>query len=336
MYQYTRIFCFSLIVSIVFSFSGCDRDCHCPTCPDDTEKIVIWDCNYKRGYAFFLDSAYTHNYEWYDELWNHQYDVDLSVDSIKVFIDDGNDTNNADECARIAKAVVNPEASSPEYGDQYQNENHTGFFRLLRSAEYILNKEMGYIKLAEPMIDEWVLAVTYKPLIYRDIPGAWIGHYVTDPASPDTSLLKVIRPFKPRPFTFQETWDLEWRNVYSLGTHIIPENGIDVKVYLDKSGAEDEEDQEGVKFVTIMGLDKFDNQSPHEPVPDGLFDSFDAALLDLVNCELIFPTLRPFDTGFTFGSDSLEIRAPGIYDEANEQLCMQAHKYNIEVIIDRP
>lgn len=290
----------------------------------------IRDYNYKRGYYFFLDSVYVANYERYSEDWVHlSVEEGLVIDSLEVFIDDGNVTNNAEDGTRPARAVVDPLWPDSTYGDRGQDENYIGDFRLLDLDEYYVDRQLGYIVLNTPMRDDWVLAVTYKPHKFEAIPGAWVGHYVSDPALPDTSLLKLIRPRNPRPG--QETWELEWKNVYDLRVRDIPEEGLDVKIYFDESGEEDDDSQEGTKYITIMGLDKFDNQNNSILGPDKLVDSFDPAIINLARGELIFPALRPFDTDFDFGAGTLKERVPKIYDEPNKTTRQQATRYYIAV-----
>ena len=291
------------------------------------KQIRDWD--YREGYYFFLDKVYVDNFEWYTTDWVHKFNQEYVIDSLEVFIDDGNANNNAEEGARISYAYVDP-TSPPVYGDSTNNENYTGYFRLLDIDDYYVNKQMGYIVLNTPVRDDWVLAVTYKLEKFRDLPGNWVGHYVRDPASPDTSRLKLIRPRNPTPGPEQDTWDLEWRNVYYLGSSQIPEEGLDVKIYMDTSGEEDDDSQGGVKYVTIMGLDKFNNQNHSSVGSDKLFDFFDGTVANLVRGELIFPSLRPFDTGFDFGAGTLNDRIPEIYDQT-DAIRKQATKYYIAV-----
>jgi cell surface protein SprA len=324
------IVCVSLLILVV---ANCENGGKCPTCPTGTSN-EIRDYDYVRGTYFFLDHMYMENYENYEMNDQNYKWVHLSVpeefiiDSLIVFIDDVNASNNAEEGARLTYAYVNP--SRP---DSAADEFYEGYFRLLDIDEYFVNGRLGYIRMNTQLRDGWVLAVTYKQRQNRDIPrqqGGWIGNYYSDPTDTTVSILKLVRPHTPRPG--QTTWELEWKNVYALGSTNIPEDGLDVKVFLDGTEGDDVDSQGEVKYISIMGLDKFNNQSPGVVGADGLLDSWDAAFLNLSRGELIFPTLRPFDTDFAFEVDeTLDIRVPEIYDEANQAEREQASKYYLRV-----
>jgi hypothetical protein len=303
----------------------------------ESEDQEIADYNYRTGYYYFLDHYYMENYENYELIdpskkWIHvSVPADSTIDSLLVFVDDVNTTNNPEEGARKAYAYVNP--SRP---DSATDESYEGYFRLLNIDEYFVNEQLGYIRLNTQLRDGWVLAVAYKKRANRNVSrlnGGWVGSYNNDPTdttAANISKLKLLRPHTPRPG--QITWDLEWKNVYYLGATNISDEGFDIRILLDKSGEEDDDSQSGVKYVTIMGLDRRNNQNQSTVGPDGFFDFFDVGIVSLTMGELIFPTLRPFDTNMTFEVDTtLSIKVPDIYDKANDQDRRQAHKYNIAV-----
>ena len=293
----------------------------------------IADYLIKRGYYFFLDSVYVSNYELYDRTnWIHIADANYKVDSLEVLIDDGIGNNNIEDGFIPAHAVVIPPRDTahvdPTFGDAGGDENYfNGQFRRLNPDEYEVNREMGYIILDRQVSGGQVLAVTYKQ------GGSWIADRI--PGAADTTsapiYLKLLRPKAPLPNN--DTWDLEWKNVYSLGSTNIPREGFDVKIYRDISGEEDDDTQAGVKYATIMGLDRFDNQNQSRTTPDGLSDTWRGEVFNLARGELIFPTLKPFSTDFYFydEKDTLNLKVPEIYDEANEARRKQAHKYNIVI-----
>jgi cell surface protein SprA len=262
------------------------------------------------------------NYEVEEEnrKWTHISVADpFIVDSLEVFIDDMNASNNVDEGAQFAIALVDP--NNP---DVASDETCEGYFRRLNVDEYILVKELGYIRLSTRLRDNQVLAVAYKQRGYVD----WVGTFNENPN--DTSVVKLIRPQTHRPG--QTTWDLEWKNVYSLGTITVPVENLTVRIFLDNADAQDDDSQSGVKYISIMGLDKFNNQNQITAGADGLFDSFDSAIFNFFLGELIFPALRPFDTMLTFEvEETLDHKVPEIFDSTNPSDREHASTYYIKI-----
>ncbi len=133
--------------------------------------------------------------------------------------------------------------------------------------------------------------------------------YIPDPANPDstTLVLKLIKDNSPDS-TFT-TWDYMWRNVYNLGVRNVSAEGFELKILKGGGGDQglinDDEDQNGTCFITLLGLDSLNNNT-NQPGPDCLFD-FNNTVLDAGRGHVIFPHGRPFDF------DSLETRVPLIY-----------------------
>ncbi|MDP2959809.1 MAG: hypothetical protein Q8N71_00160, partial [candidate division Zixibacteria bacterium] len=113
-----------------------------------------------------------------------------------------------------------------------------------------------------------------------------------------TYLLKLLKPKEARPG--QVTWEYEWRNVYSLGSKNIEEDGLKIDIYKGIGGEKPETDPNnynGVRYLRIFGMDRYDKSG--NPIPDGVID-FSINQLDLVKGLLIFPDRHPFATGRSY------------------------------------
>ena len=129
--------------------------------------------------------------------------------------------------------------------------------------------------------------------------------------------------------------NLEWKHIYSLGGDNIQPEWFDVKVFFQpKTGVPEETDRSGHKWIQIFGLDRKDKNGAFNP--DGIID-LDSNLVDLVNGELHFPDLRPFDPIGYFVSGVLtqsladEKRVPAIYDTTAQPVINALSRFFIEI-----
>jgi len=137
----------------------------------------------------------------------------------------------------------------------------------------------------------------------------------------DTLSLKLIRHNNPD--SSMVSWYYEWRNVYSIrrnqfGSGQVNPEGLEINVFRGEAGTENRDDnldyeqETGVKYIKILGLDRYNNTSgavqPDEKVDVNTnIIQADAGLL-------IFPTREPFATDQTYsGLDPLDPQIPQIY-----------------------
>lgn len=105
-------------------------------------------------------------------------------------------------------------------------------------------------------------------------------------------ILKLIKSRNAHPRV--ATANLEWKHIYSLGGENIQRERFDVKVFFQPTtGVPEETDRSGHKWLQIFGLDRKDKHGAFNP--GGIID-LDSNLVDLVNGELHFPDLRPFES----------------------------------------
>ncbi len=186
-------------------------------------------------------------------------------------------------------------------------------FELLTQGEdYYLNDRLGYIRMTVPLQDYEVLAIAYRDTVTNELPQSLhVWEYDSTlapvytyqegdtlalgiPPANDTLHLKLIKPDNPRPN--QETWDLEFKNVYYLHAEKIQPDGFDLKLkyILDQEPVTEADD--GTNFLAIFGLDQQDVNG--NPGSDGIIDFSkdvpETAWLNFTTGELLIPFLNPF------------------------------------------
>jgi len=271
------------------------------TAEENTRKIR--DYQYKRSTYFFLDERYRKKFEEssYPEV---NYDPADSIVSIEVYLDDANPYNNDELRAMPGWAFADPNDPDSTTSGAYERGN---FHRLDPETDYFVDNALGYIVIDAMLSDNYILAVAY-----RTASGEVFGDDSYDPSDPNDEVkLKLIKPRNPRPG--YPTWNLEWKNVYDLGTRRINPDGFELKIFKELPGSNPIEEENGVSYLQMLGLDED---------RDG---KVDFEFVDLERGELIFPVLKPFT------SSSLSDTVGVIYSSNDERAKREASKYYIEV-----
>ncbi|GAB2985400.1 cell surface protein SprA [Mucilaginibacter puniceus] len=198
------------------------------------------------------------------------------------------------------------------------------YARKLKSTEFTLNPQLGYISLNYPLNNDEVLAVayqyTYNGQQYQ------VGEFSTDiPADPVESKLLYVKLLKNTLLkTSLPTWDLMMKNIYSLQASQISPTNFKLRIARldDKSGIEKPLMEEGQNtksklWLQLTGLDNLNPQN--ELQPDGYFDFLDGITIDPENGRITFPVLEPF------GSDLARQFAPGETDLRNRYVYQQLY-----------
>lgn len=223
----------------------------------------------------------------------------LKQGMIKVFVDDGNGTN--DDGTVYGQAYIDPEVP----GDT--TEFHSGRFDVKQVDEefYTFDYQNNIIELAGGLRqNQHVLGVSYVTALDETV-GTFKDTYAPD----DTVIVQLIKAKIPSPDS--RTWSYELNNVYSLGaTYVRPPVELRIRKY-SYSAEEDPWIEGGKAYLEILGLD----ESPK----DGAVD------VDRIRWEeglLIFPNDRPFQTDVLVDPDSIYDRttftdySPKYYIEA--------------------
>jgi len=254
----------------------------------------IRDYDYRKRTYFFLDQDYRGTF--YDGFLENggqfTYDPDRVVANLEVY-----------------KSIVNEVAGSM-YGYAYVDPNNPDqdtthieqriFRRLILDQDYITNLNLGFIRLNTPVQESDIIAVVYRTI---DSDKQTIENH-GDWQTPDTNNinLKLIKPQQNKPS--HPCWDLEFKNVYYLGTTGINEEGFELSlVYVyGETGDVERDPTDGETFLYKFGLDTKDKSG--NPPPDNVVDLDNPAIINLQSGELWLPYLRPFQydsTGLNTG-----------------------------------
>lgn len=247
----------------------------------------IKDYQYRQNLYFFLNYKYRQNF--YKGFLKRKgvfgYNEDYVVSDLEVY----RSTNQETAGNVYGKAYVDP--NDPNSADSTYTDQRV-FERLELNRDYQADLNLGYIRLATQIQDNEILAVSYRIV---DSDGNTVVSYGSwDRALDDTTdvSLKLIKPRSMTPS--HPCWDLEFKNVYSLGSTDINEEGFELSiVYIHgKNGEIDRDPEDGVSFLQKFGLDLKDQSGNLNP--DDIVDLDNKAIVNLTLGELWLPFLRPF------------------------------------------
>lgn len=158
------------------------------------------------------------------------------------------------------------------------------WIRLDPSKDYRVDRFGGYVVLLTNVNDALAYAVNYSTAdntVYGDTLG---GKYY----------LKMIKPqnLQDHP-DYKPAWDMMLKNIYHLGGRDLKQEGFDLRI-VRRTEAADVFELYGRNLLTVTGLDRFNPSG--QPVSDGAFDFLKGITVDIDRAEIIFPTLRPFDS----------------------------------------
>lgn len=245
----------------------------------------IYDYEYRKNLYFFLDETFRANfYPLIDGKFKYRNEV---VDVIEVY------------------KSVNVEEPGVVYGVAYVDPNDPSkypnlaekrlFIRLEPDKDYEVNRDLGFIKFSTSLREDEVVGVAYR--VIDPISGNTVreyGDWDRDLADTTQITLKLLKPKNMLPS--HPCWNLEFKNVYYLGSTNIKKEGFELKiVYTRGSTKKDEVADDGQSFLQKFGLDVRDQNG--NPTPDDIPDLDIGAIFNLQTGELWFPYLRPFQYG---------------------------------------
>ncbi|MGB0524166.1 MAG: cell surface protein SprA, partial [Flammeovirgaceae bacterium] len=181
--------------------------------------------------------------------------------------------------------------------------NGTEFVRLdnarqLNESEYTINNALGYISLNTPLRNDEALAVAYEYTYNGE--QHKVGELQEDIVRLNDEAviyLKLLRPASIQ--TNSIAWDLMMKNIYSLNTNQLQQNGFQCRVIYrdDDTGLDQPKLQEGAlistqQLVKVMGIDQLNPNRDRQS--DGNADFVEGLTIDKLNGRVIFPTVEPF------------------------------------------
>ena len=174
------------------------------------------------------------------------------------------------------------------------------FARKLDSSQYIFNRQVGYISIAQPLQADEVLAVafqySYNGRIYQ------LGEFSSD-LPPDSTtatqqvlFLKLLKATSQRPQL--PIWQLMMKNVYAVGYGSLTPTDFKLNVLYQQPslGAKRYfpfgDKNIGTPLISLLNLDRLNNNL--DPQPDGEFDYVEGYTVLSPYSRIIFPVLQPF------------------------------------------
>lgn len=288
---------------------------------DEASKIE--DYNYRKGVYFFLNNDYREQFPDVDADGNHRYNPNKSITEIEVYKSEDNYQFKVGEGAIRGWAIADENRATVVNPDTFivDQDHHKGFFIRMEQTEYFVEKDLGYIVLERPLSRGEVLAVAY-----RDASNNTVGDIEYDDIGGDKPIILQLLRTK-NPIASDRNWDLEWKNVYYLGTRNIEKEGFELKIYFKPPSGDPQETLQSdtgtpVSYLNIFGLDNADLNG--NPVPDNLLDD-NPNIINWARGELIFPELEPFN------SDNLPIdkRVSAMYDTTDHQFITSKSNFYI-------
>ena len=288
----------------------------------ENNTYELYDYDYKRYTYFFLDDFYRSQYRDGYEDGIHKYNEKKRVEEIELYKSDAAYENK--QGSLLGWAVLDPAEADTSVNDgkfRYRN-----YFVRVEQTDYYYDPELGYIAMNNQLSQSEVLAVAFLDADGNQT-GTMLAHQ-TD--STEVPVFKIIKPKNPN--ENDATWNLEWKNVYSLGSRNIEEEGFDLKIYNRPASGEAQESttaKDGTEkgYLNIFGLDNLDENGSANP--DNVVD-LDNSIINLSRGEVIFPDLRPFDPE----SETLlpdDQRVPAIYDTSNTAYIRLQSGFTIKV-----
>jgi cell surface protein SprA len=200
--------------------------------------------------------------------------------------------------------------------------------RLLKSSEYTLNSDLGYISLKSALNTDEVLAVayeyTYNGKVYQ------VGEFSSDVTTTSESLyLKMLRSTTVSPKL--PMWKLMMKNVYSLGAYQLSSKNfkLNIKYLSDTTGTEitylPVGDIASKPLLQVMNLDRLDSNS--ESNSDGLFDYIEGYTVQSSTGKIIFPVAEPFGSHLESKIGNSSLAANYVYKELYDSTLVVAKQF---------
>jgi len=206
--------------------------------------------------------------------------------------------------------------------------------RLLTTAEYSFDPELGYISLNSALQSDEVLAVAFtykangKDYQVGELSTDIVDKY--DAGNPKSGALfvKLLKPVSLSPSSY--TWNLMMKNVYYLGASDIQKEGFRLNIsyqsdtlgtyinYLPEGNTKDE------MLLKVTGLDRLDSRGNARrdkdgKMGDGIFDYIEGRTIRSANGRIYFPVVEPFGKNLRkkIGSDIIADKY--VYQELYDQ-----------------
>lgn len=171
--------------------------------------------------------------------------------------------------------------------------------RKLNQNEFKYNPQLGYLSLNQRLNDNQLLAVAYSYTLNGDNKVYKVGEFSEESPVLITKLLKS----NIKTTTTTPMWDLMMKNIYSLNSNDINQEGFLLNVYLRdaQSGKVNYLPETAVQDINLLKLFNWDRlnmnndlQQNGNTTGDGIFDYVPGITIDPTNGKVIFTKAKPF------------------------------------------
>jgi hypothetical protein len=137
---------------------------------------------------------------------------------------------------------------------------------------------------------------------YRRADGSQYGDFLRNGFTDTTStpmVLKMVKPshlFRDGPL-YSVAWRMLLKNIYLVYHGHVSKHEFQLDIFRSNQANIDENAIQGHSLLRVLGFDRFAEDGTSAPNGDGLFDFRPQRTIMQNSGEIIFPSLRPFDTG---------------------------------------
>jgi len=277
----------------------------------EIQSLEIRDYDYKKNLYFFIhewfrngsqdvieDSGFQLDIPSFYPLVNGLHSIgNVSIKNFELYKIDSSNNPQADP----GIAFINPEDKN-DFADEAKQGN---FIKLNRGSDYTINEDLGFIRMKKTLQNE--IIATHFEIINRQTGEVILQVGKSIGPNQNSLELKMIKAQSSHPN--HPTWDLMFKNVYSIRSTNIDVGSLEVKVVDNFSTPKSDRNDNGETFLKLFGLDRL-NQNGEE-ISDELIDYNNPNILNVQAGEILFPTLLPFvDKERIFGGNDNETIKP--------------------------
>ena len=260
----------------------------------ELRTLELKDFNYKKNLYFFVHEWFRNGASQVIESSNFQ----LNIPSFYPLVDGlhliGNVSIKNFELYKIDSSN-NPQADpgiayiNPSEKNQFSDESKQGnFLKLSRGTDYTINEDLGFIRMKKTLQSEIIAA--HFDIVDRDT-----GNIVTkvgQSLGPSQDSLELIMIKSQSPHPNHPTWDLMFKNVYSLNTSNIDASSLEVQIVDNFSTPKSDRLSSGETFLNLFGLDELNQNG--DKSSDEIIDYNNPNIVNIQSGEIILPSLLPF------------------------------------------
>lgn len=300
--KYTRSsIAFNCFVLSVLAGAGCKEETTIVGPKDTVNHVYIRPEEYAKNH-FFVDTLYRGYYEYlHSQLVPQLTDkmLEAQILQMDVYVSLIGNVNMEPNKIRVRSYIDLPSRDENDLYTKVQidllstlvGRYEYGFFKVLKQdSNYRYNAYEGTITLLTSVSEDQAVAVMYT------VAGPTPWTYGGKVQGNDTVLfLKLVKPryLSSNP-SWKPAWELMLRNVYLTGGRNHTREQFNLMVVRQLPTGADEFEIEGEPLLAVLGLDRFDED--FNTWPNDAFDFIPALTIDPARGEIMFPSLRPFDS----------------------------------------